>query len=231
MEHIEYQLEEKMGDGKWSRVYETKKESGWSDPDQLGYKTFPSAELAKKYANEDTQRWSKGALDRGVVRVVVVRTSVTPLVEGPPPKKKDGSRHYYAEDAFFAATYPDSLYDVRLFLTGDGRKRGLWVCLEEDWKARSEQDWRLFSEGLKKFKAWLDDPKKGYAKEPDMLGFMLRSIHFSYFFEHRTEARAIRLSWRKSLKLAEALKKAHADEKKKTLDDYDDLYGEDPEDD
>jgi hypothetical protein len=226
-EHVQYQLEEKMGDGKWSRVTQTKEEADYESP---SYVSFPTAHAAREYGNTDVQRWSKGGIERGVVRVVVVTTTVQPLPDLAVLKTaKRGDRHYHAKDALLELTYADSLYGVRLYLTDDGRKRGLWVWLEEDAKIRIEQDWKMFERCLEKFKAWLDDPKKGYAKEPDMLGFMLRSIHFDYFFGHRTEASAIRLSWRKSKLLAAALNKAHRDEKNKTLEDYDDAYGKDPE--
>lgn len=230
-EHIQYQLEELMGDKKtWSRVVETKEEANYEEP---SYKSFPTAELAKKYGNEDCQRWNKGALDRGLVRVLVVRTTIEPLREMPEPKK-DGSRHYHAKDAFFSATYADSLFDVRLFLTGDGRKRGLWVWLEEDWEARIEQDSRLFNNGLKRFMEYLKTKGKTFdANKPEHVFDLIFRIKmdFDYFFSHRTEAQAIRLSWRKSKLLAAALNKAHRDEKDKSLEDYDDAYGKDAEDD
>lgn len=231
MEHIQYQLEEKMGGKreKWERVYETKEEADYETP---SYKSFLTAELAKEYANKDTQRWSAGALDRGVVRVVVVTTTVAPLVEVP-PQEGEKSHHYHAEDALFEARFPDSLFDQRLFLTDDGRKRGLWIWLEEDAHSRIENDSRIFQQSLKEFLAYLKKKKFDFSKEltaGDGFDFVMSmKMYFDYFFSHRTEASAIRLSWRKSLKLAAALKKAHRDETKKSLEDYDDAYGKDPD--
>lgn len=228
MEHVQYQLEEKMGDGKWSRVYETKEESGYEG--SPSFKSFTSVEAAKKYANTDTQRWSVGALERGVVRVLVVRTTVSPLVEVP-PQKGHKSHHYHAKDALFEATYADSIFDQRLFLTDDGRKRGLWIWLEEDSHSRIEQDSRIFNEGLKRFVEHLKK-KPSLTKPENMFEFVMTlKMDFDYFFSHRTEASAIRLSWRKSKLLAAALNKAHRDEKHKSLEDYDDAYGKDAEDD
>ncbi len=134
-------------------------------------------------------------------------------------KKEKESHHYLHEDALLELDYPDSLFDVRLFLTDDGRKRGLWIWLKENARMRNETDTQLFQEGLSNFKAWLDDPK-GYAEEPGMLGFMLQSIHFDFFFGHRTEAPAIRLSWKQVKKLAAALLKEHKNKTKKTEEDW-----------
>lgn len=215
MEHVQYQLEEKMGDGSWSAVYETKEEE--ADYESPSYKSFPSAKAAKKYANEDTQRWSAGALDRGVVRLVVVTTTRKVLAE--PPKK---TRHYHAKDALLELTYPDSLFDVRLFLTDDGRKRGLWVWLEEDWKVRVENDSRIFEEGFRKFIEYLKKKKFDFNDLKPEQGFdfvFSLKMYFDYFFSHRTEAAAIRLSWKQVKQLSAALLAGHKTETKKTEED------------
>ena len=218
MEHIQYQLEEKMGDGKWSRVYETKEEADYESP---SYKSFPTAELAREYANKGSLRWSAGALDRKVVRVVVVTTTVAVLED--PPVSKKGSRHYHAKDALLELDWCDSIFDLRLFLTDDGRKRGLWVWLEEDAKRRVENDAEIFNEGFKKFVEHLKKKKYDFANLKPEQGFdfiFSLKLYFDYFFSHRTEAAAIRLSWKQVKKLEAALKKEHAAEKNKTEEDY-----------
>lgn len=211
METIQYQLEEKLGSGKWQRVYETKVEANYESP---VYKTFRSAEEARQYANTDTQRWAAGALNRGVVRVVMVTTQVQVLSETPPE-----SHHYHGRDAMLALRYPDSLFDVRLFLTDDGRKRGLWIWLEENWKIRWDNDLRIFEEDLKRFVQHLKEEKFDLEAPTHLrdLAFALR-LHFDYFFGHRTEAAAIRLSWLQVKKLAAALEAGHAAETQKTED-------------
>lgn len=120
-------------------------------------------------------------------------------------------------DTLFKARYIDSLFGTTLFLRRDGRRRGLWVWLEEDHKARIRQDTRIFEEGLKKFTAWLEAPD-GYKEKPEMLGFMLRSIHFDYFFGHRTEGSAVRLTWPQLRKFIKAAKDAEKAETRKTED-------------
>lgn len=225
IEDVQYQLEEKMGDGKWQRVYETKAEADYESP---VYKTFLSAEQARQYANIDTQRWSAGSLERGVVRVVMVTTQVKVMPE-PQHEPKKGEkktakkdRHYQAKDALLALRYPDSLFDVRLFLTDDGRKRGLWIWLEEDWKIRVDNDHRIFDEGLKKFVQYLKEKKFDFDKmKPEQAFDFVFSLkmYFDYFFSHRTEAAAIRLSWLQVKKLSAALEASRKAEKKKTEDD------------
>lgn len=72
METTHYELEEKMGNGNWYPVYETKIEADYEEPDRL---TFQTKDEARQYGNTDTQRWGKNALTRGYVRIVAVRTT------------------------------------------------------------------------------------------------------------------------------------------------------------
>lgn len=109
--------------------------------------------------------------------------------------------------------YPDSLYDTRLFLTGDGRKRGLWIWLEEDPEIRLKSDRDQFDRGIKDFMEELEE-KRGKMSRFEMSLSLRR--HFGTFFDHRTEARAVRLSWEQVKKLASGLRKGYADEKEKT---------------
>lgn len=114
--------------------------------------------------------------------------------------------------------YIDSLFGVKLFLQKDGRRRGLWLNLEEEINSRIEQDSRLFEKGMQEFEKWMA-AEDGYKKEPKMLRFMLRSICFSYFFEHRTEGKGMRLTWTQVRNFIKALTEAEKTEKEKTEDD------------
>jgi hypothetical protein len=112
-------------------------------------------------------------------------------------------------------TYADSIYDNRLFLLKDGRKRGLWIFLEEDPTLRIKADARFFDQGFDAFMKDLDT----FDKKDTMYRFKIFTslkIHFDPFFGHRTEGSAIRMTWKKVLKLAAALRKGYKDEKKKT---------------
>jgi uncharacterized NAD(P)/FAD-binding protein YdhS len=109
MEHIEYRLEEKTGDGEWSEVYDSKEESGFMRPSR---KSFETAEQAWTYV--ESGRWKSGAL--AVVRVVRVRTLRT-VLEAPPktPKKAGNENHERAEDyddAFGKDIEPDEEEDA-----------------------------------------------------------------------------------------------------------------------
>jgi len=116
--------------------------------------------------------------------------------------------------------YPDSLFFTKLFVTKDGRKRGLWVWIEDEVNTRLKQDQRVFEEGLVRFRKWLDDPD-GYKKNPEDLRFQIKQICFSYFFAHRTEAAGIRLSWHQVKRLAQILVDGEAKEEYKTeAEDY-----------
>lgn len=75
MEIVWYQLEEKMGDGSWARVYN-------QDEEDPAYLRFETKELAKEYAMTQGHKnhgWSAKTLQMGAVRIVAVRTTVTPL--------------------------------------------------------------------------------------------------------------------------------------------------------
>lgn len=126
--------------------------------------------------------------------------------------------HYHADDALLELKYPDSLFDIRLFLTGDGRKRGLWVWLEENHEDRIEADATYFKRGLEDFMKDLRSRKK-LPDDFEML-MLLKHTYFSYFFDHRTEASAIRLSWKQVKQLAAALKKGEKDETEKTEEEF-----------
>lgn len=73
MERVQYQLEEKMGDGSWSRVYQTKEEADYEQPCYVFRET---KDEIREYA-ETCGRWSADAIQRGVLRMLVVRTTVT----------------------------------------------------------------------------------------------------------------------------------------------------------
>jgi hypothetical protein len=123
-------------------------------------------------------------------------------------------------DTLFSARYIDSMYGLKLFLTRDGRRRGLWVWLEEDSKARIESDSRIFNEGFKKFYDELKKKVEKTGKLPDPMDllFSLKHIHFDYFFGHRTEATAVRLTWPQVRNFIKKLKAGEKDETKKTED-------------
>lgn len=126
-------------------------------------------------------------------------------------------------DTLFRARYIDSLFGTTLFLRRDGRRRGLWVWLEEDHKARIEQDARIFEEGFKKFYEEMKKKVEKTGKMPDPLDlmFQLKHLHLSYFFDHRTEGAAVRLTWPQLRKFIKAATEAEKAEKEKTEDwDY-----------
>jgi hypothetical protein len=72
MKTTSFQLEERMGGGRWARVYQTKEEANYEMP---SYVSFSTAEEAARYAS-DSGRWSSDAIERGVVRLLKVETSV-----------------------------------------------------------------------------------------------------------------------------------------------------------
>lgn len=76
MEHVQYQLEQKMGDGSWSRVYQTKEEADYETP---AYVSFQTKEEAEAFGNsEDGYRgWGPNCIRRGIVRILCVRTTIT----------------------------------------------------------------------------------------------------------------------------------------------------------
>ena len=77
METVQYQFEEKMGGGSWSRVYQTKEEADYETP---RYVSFVSEADARAFAADGGGgRWSKDGIKRGVVRLLCVRTTVTPV--------------------------------------------------------------------------------------------------------------------------------------------------------
>ena len=120
-------------------------------------------------------------------------------------------------DILFEAPYHDSLYFLRMTLQRDGRRRGLWVVLEEDTMTRVNQDIRMFDQGMKNF---LPELKKLYAKgepEPYEVKSALR-IHFDWFFDHRTEGTGMRLTWSQVRKFIAALTAREKEEKHKTED-------------
>lgn len=122
------------------------------------------------------------------------------------PRKKP---LYYADDkdALFKANYVDSLYGMRMLLRPDGRRRGLWIWLEEEVNSRLSVDRQMFNIGLEKF---IPELKKIFAKKnKEMLEFEVRQTlrtHFDFFFDHRTEGTAVRLTWPQVRKLIVALK-------------------------
>jgi hypothetical protein len=146
----------------------------------------------------------------------------------PAAKKKKsverGIPDYYTKsddpDTLFEAEYIDSLFGLKLFLRRDGRRRGLWVWLEENIKYRIEQDSRIFEDGFKKFYAELKAhvEKKGTLPDPFTLLFALKHNHFDYFFGHRTEATAVRLTWPQVRKFIKKLEESEAAEEHKTED-------------
>lgn len=123
-------------------------------------------------------------------------------------------------DTLFSARFIDSMYGLKMFLTRDGRRRGLWVWLEEDHKARIDSDSRIFNESFKKFYAELKKTVEKTGKLPDPLDmlFSFKHLHFDYFFGHRTEATAMRLTWPQVRDFIKKLKAGEKDETKKTED-------------
>lgn len=121
------------------------------------------------------------------------------------------------KETLFQADYIDSMYGLRLFLRKDGRKRGLWIFLEEDSTARLDSDFRSFEHGMKEF---LTELKK-LMKKPDdqMFEFNIRMAlkhHFDLFFSHRTEGTGFRFTWSQLRNFIAKAKKGIADEKRKT---------------
>lgn len=128
-------------------------------------------------------------------------------------------KQLYKKDLLVELDYVDSLFDLRLFVTKDGRRRGLWVWLEDATEIRAKQDARYFEEGLADFVrelAKLNPKSKLYRWE---VGMLLR-LHFDLFFGERTRPVGLRLSWKRVKKLAEGLLRGHASEKKKTEEDW-----------
>lgn len=76
MEFVQYQLETMMGDGSWAGVYQTEEEASSTE---RAYLSFPTKEAARAYANAapPERGWAGDPLARGVVRIVVVRTTRT----------------------------------------------------------------------------------------------------------------------------------------------------------
>ncbi len=124
------------------------------------------------------------------------------------------------EDVLTRLRFVDSLFGATLFLTKDGRKRGLWVWLGDEINTRLRNDSRLFDSGLERFQKWLDDPD-GYRKEPSDLQFQLKELCFSPFFSHRTEDSSVRMTWIQVKKLADALAAGVASELEKSEEDCD----------
>lgn len=123
-------------------------------------------------------------------------------------------------DLLLELNYPDSIYDVRLFLTKDGRRRGLWVFLEEDSKRRTNRDGVMFNRGVTRLLK--DLVEKKFDINSSSAGFELclaLQRHFDPFFGHRTESKAVRLSWKQVKRLAARLTAAHKSETEKTEED------------
>lgn len=118
----------------------------------------------------------------------------------------------------FKARYVDSVYGLRLILLRDGRRRGLWVNLEEEIEKRKTIDRKLFQRGLEEILPKLHKLAKKEALNEAEVESLLRT-HFAFFFECRTEGKATRLSWRQVRALSAALKKGDADEKNKDEDE------------
>lgn len=109
------------------------------------------------------------------------------------------------------------MFGTKLAVTNDGRHRGLWVWMADEINRTVDNDIRIFDEGLKRFTKYL--ASADYKKNPAMMGFMLRSIHFDYFFGHRTEAAGVRMTWKQTKALHAALGKALKEEPRE--EDYD----------
>jgi len=115
----------------------------------------------------------------------------------------------------------DSMFGTTLFLTEDGRKRGLWVWIEDEINARLRTDTRMFDTGFERFVAYVKEKKIDFSDEKQVgdLRFHMRCLFFDYFFGHRTEGQAVRLGWAQAKRLAAAITKGIADEKDKTKED------------
>lgn len=127
---------------------------------------------------------------------------------------------YHTDDddnVLFKANYADSMYGMRMLLLRDGRRRGLWVWLEEEVYTRLNSDKRRFDQGMDKF---LPELEKIFAKkDKENRMFEVRQalrFHLSLFFDNRTQGTAVRLTWPQVRELAAQLKAGDKDEKEKT---------------
>jgi len=139
-----------------------------------------------------------------------------------PEEKRSYASDYDEENLLFKAYYEDSLYGLRLNLRRDGRRRGLWVNLEEDRRIRSKRDLEVWEEALEDLMPVL--AKLFSKKEVDPLDVrMAIRLHMGWFFDHRTEGLGMRLTWPQVRKFIAALTAREKEEKNKTEDwDYSD---------
>lgn len=92
-----------------------------------------------------------------------------------------------------------------------------WIWLEEDPTIRNDQDRKVFDRGMAEmFKELTAQADTGVLTEGRLYSMLKR--HFDFFFGHRTEGQAIRLSWKQVKKLASALERGHKAETEKTED-------------
>lgn len=139
--------------------------------------------------------------------------------EAKPEEQKDMyPSDYNRDNILFKANYVDSLYGLRMILQKDGRKRGLWIVLEEESMTRIRADAHWRDEGLKTL---LPELRKLFARKKKVttgeLGWALRG-HLSFFFDHRTEGTGMRLTWSQVRKFIAALTAREKEEKHKTED-------------
>jgi len=120
--------------------------------------------------------------------------------------KPSRSYHFPTDGLKYEMEYEDSLFGTKMAITTDGRHRGLWVWIADEINTVVKNDIRIFEEGLKRFTKYL--ASEDYKKNPEMMGFMLRSIHFDYFFGHRIESTGVRMTWKQTRDLHTALGEA-----------------------
>ena len=132
--------------------------------------------------------------------------------------------HTKASDSgvLYVADYVDSMFGLRLSLKKDGRKRGLWVFLEEEINSRMDQDWRIFEDGMEKL---IPELEKIFAKKNEkdlkMRPFEVRQalrLHLDYFLSHRTQGQGFRFTWKQLKKFIGKITYAEKAEKKKSED-------------
>lgn len=119
----------------------------------------------------------------------------------------------FGEATKFSMRYFDSLFFTRMELVTDGRHRGLWVFIQDEFNARHSADDHWFKEGMKKLKEFLQTYKED-PNDPNRLDFELRHMFFPLFFQHRAEPHGVRMTWAQARKFHAAFGEALEKEKK-----------------
>lgn len=119
------------------------------------------------------------------------------------------------DDSLFIAPYIDSLVGAQLVLTKDGRRRGLWVWLENDLEIVQRHHELRYEEALAKMMKAIKK-KRGKPNEGDMRCWL--GVYFSVFSSEydRQSNNGVRLTWRQARALAAKLNSSIKAEKHKT---------------